>query len=135
MNYHIPIIYYIDSVTTKFSILDYYFASFIVLVFILFIITLIYLLASSSQAAETTDTETDSILTRIPPDNLCEHDWKEQNKNYTCGFKVKAGEPSCSISRPVTWRCSKCGEVRCVTHAQKHHRFNAGGAFKGNVSP
>ena len=135
MKYYVPIFYPFDSLATNFSLLEYYFASFIVLVFFLFILMLIYLLASSSQAAETSDTQSDSILTRIPPDNRCDHEWKENNVNYTCGYKVRGGEDSCSISRPVTWRCSKCGEVRCVTHAQKHYRHNAGGAFKGNVSP
>ena len=122
----------IDYIETNPSGFEFFLVFILVLCSILLIGMLIYLSSSSSKAVETTY---DGLSPRVNPDNNCDHDWKEDDVSYTCGYKVRAGEHSCCIKKPVTLRCSKCGELRCRTHAQKHYRFNAGGAFKGDKSP
>ena len=132
----LPIYSFINTIYVNINLCyeKYFFGFIISLSITLFVLWLIHLFASSSKSEETTNTESHLPL-HIRGDNNCIHNWKAFYQSYKCGFKVHSADKACKMENPIMWKCSKCGDIRCGTHAQSHWPKNEGGAYRGDRSP
>ena len=98
----------------------------LLLIFVLLIIISIIILSSEGQSQTGVSLDVYGQPINVPPKEPCKHVWVAHYVSIKCGWHKSLWDEPCQAKNDINWKCSKCNEIRCGTHAQAHYPTNRG---------